>query len=156
MLFWIQLDKYRIIHLCCYLVNPLERRDDHYFGYGHGVISCISISLNFNPNTKKLHPNAADARLPPKHAKTNEAQFLSPPQTKNNVPTDNLFPSIKRWSKTDFRNRRKISGYGVVVEKSLFLTDWFDDKGNLSETVMIEGVVIYVPNKEYTNWSIHW
>ncbi len=54
------------------------------------------------------------------------------------------------------RNQRKISGCRILSDCSLFLKDEVQDKIVLTESVLMKGVVISIPNKACNIWRIHW
>ncbi len=93
--------------------------------------------------------------MPPIPEDKSTQLILSLPKHKCKVATHELFPSIGVSNrKNASRNRRKMSSYGLVAEKSLFLKDKFQDKFNISASSTIQGVVIGVTNKECNYWTI--
>ncbi len=49
-----------------------------------------------------------------------------------------------------------MSGCGSLRDCSFFLKDEIQNKIALVESVLMEGVVISIPNKAYNFWTIHW
>ncbi len=89
-----------------------------------------------------------------------ESKVASPPAIKRTaIAPDSLAGNLhvpKQTSQQNYKKRRKMSGRGILAEKSLFLKDEFQRAHLLLGNEFIEGMVSGLPNKTTHGWTIKW
>lgn len=124
------------------------------------IKSTSILNLDKKSIGSKMPPNKNDSIMAPISLKSSENELSPPPEIQQKISTQafaTVNPEMPNIKPTKIaRNRRKISGCGILSDKTLFLKDEVQDEIVLADCALMEGVVIRVPIKLCKFWKMCW